>query len=136
MKSVIHRAGIPGYLGQQFLRATPPRLSKETGALLGNRLLRAPSARRSAVAADGESVPAELLERWSAEGGDVTALRKLLKMSQFRVRALRPSFGDRQAAEANTEEFSRFWASSGHDIEELSTFLSEVDQEAADWLPQ
>lgn len=137
MKSVLRSVGVPGYLRQAFLEAAPTRLSKGTGALLRTcLLLPARGAGGSEAALDTETIQADLLDRWSAEGGSSADLLKLLEMMAYRSRALRPAPTKKRDEDGDAAAFSHFWVSSGHDIEELSAFLSDIDHEAIDWLPQ
>ncbi len=137
MKSVLRRARVPRYLRKAFLEASPTRLSEGTGALLITYLLLpAPGAGASEVALDTEGFQADLLNRWSAEGGTSAELLKLIKMMEYRSRALRPAPTKKRDEDGDAAPFSQFWVSSGHDIEELAVFLSDVDHEAVDWLPQ
>lgn len=85
---------------------------------------------------DTERFQADLLRRWSAEGGSSAELHKLIRMMEYRSGALRPSPAKNREEDGNPAAFSHFWVSSGHDIEEMSVFLSDVDHEAIDWLPQ
>lgn len=132
MKSVLRRANVPRYLRRAFQEAAPTRLSKDTAGLLVTYLLGG-----TEVAVDTERVQADLLSGWSAEGGSSAELLKLIKMMEYRSQALRPSPTKTPGQEeGDAAAFSNFWVSSGHDIEELSVFLSDVDHEAVDWLPQ
>ncbi|MFC8919065.1 hypothetical protein ACFT5C_25195 [Streptomyces sp. NPDC057116] len=136
--SALRRAGVPRYLRKAFLEAAPSRLSKDTGALLITYLLLpARGTGGSEAAVDTEGLRADLLGRWSAEGGSAAELLKLIRMMEYRRQALRPSRArGRAEGDGDVAAFSHFWVSSGHDIEELSVFLSDVDHEAVDWFPQ
>ncbi|MGV9567448.1 hypothetical protein [Streptomyces sp. NPDC003480] len=137
MKQVLRKAGVPEYLRNAFLEAAPARLSQETGALLITcLLLPAHGAGGTEVALDTERFQADLLSRWSAEGGSSAKLLRLIKMMEYRSRALHPAPTKKPGEDGDAAAFSHFWVSSGHDIEELSVFLSDVDHEAVDWLPQ
>ncbi|TDF50658.1 hypothetical protein E2C00_04115 [Streptomyces sp. WAC05374] len=134
----MRRAGVPRYLRRAFLEAAPSRLSKDTGALLITYLLLpARGTGGSEAAVDTERLQTDLLGRWSAEGGSTAELLKLIRMMEYRRQALRPSRAQGRAeGDGDVAAFSHFWVSSGHDIEELSVFLSDVDHEAVDWFPQ
>ncbi|MEV4877517.1 hypothetical protein [Streptomyces cyaneofuscatus] len=137
MKSVLRRADVPRYLRKSFLEVVPTRLSKGTGALLtAYLLLQARGVEGPGAAPETEDFQADLMNRWSAEGGSSAELHKLIRMMEYRVGALRPSPAADREEEGDPAAFSHFWVSSGHDIEELSVFLSDVDHEAVDWLPQ
>ena len=88
----------------------------------------------------------ELRSLWAAQGEDPAALDKLLHQADFRERVL-ALYGGR-AANSVTQEYERareeqkaltvelreFWLSSGHELEELRQFESEVDAQVYDMI--
>lgn len=136
MRSTLRAADLPDYLREAFLQAVPARMSKRTGVLLRGHLRLLVHASRSteAVPGGGEAF-AELRSRWAAEGGDTADLLRLVRMVNYRAHALHAPVAGEPGEESGPAALAEFWAAGGHDIQELSGFLAEVDQEAADWLP-
>ncbi|QHC24622.1 hypothetical protein [Streptomyces sp. GS7] len=127
---------MPDYLRKAFVQAVPKRMSKRTGVLLrGHLRLLVYSSRSTDSLLDVEEAFAELRSHWAAEGGNTGDLLKLVRMVSYRAQTLHTPVASEPAEEASPAALAQFWASSGHDIDELSTFMADVDQEAADWLP-
>ncbi|MFD7662019.1 hypothetical protein [Streptomyces sp. NPDC059788] len=136
MRSAVRGVGIPRYLSKAFVRATPERMSKGTGALLqGHLRLLVHAARSDGPPLDTADSFAELRSRWAAEGGNAADLLKLVKMVDYRAHALHAPADVEPDGDNGPDALARFWAAGGHDIEELSGFLADVDDEGADWLP-
>ncbi|MFE0190091.1 hypothetical protein [Streptomyces sp. NPDC059008] len=136
MRSALRAGGLPDYLHESFVQAAPERMSKRTGALLrGHLALLLHASRSDDSVLDAGDAFGELRGRWAAEGGDTADLLKLVRMVDYRAQALHAPVAGEPAQETGPAGLAQFWASSGHDIEELSGFLADVDQEAADWLP-
>lgn len=136
MKSALRASGLPQYLREPFVLAAPERMSKRTGVLLrGHLALLVQASRSDDSVLDAGDAFGELRGRWAAEGGDTADLLKLVRMVNYRAQALHAPVAGEPPEETGPAALAQFWASSGHDIEELSGFLADVDQEAADWLP-
>lgn len=136
MRSALRTSGLPNYLRGLFVQAVPERMSKRTGVLLrGHLSLLVHASRSDDAALDAGGAFGELRSRWAAEGGNTAELLKLVRMVNYRAQALHAPVAGEPGEEAGPAALAQFWASSGHDIEELSGFLADVDQEAADWLP-
>ncbi|MFF0623792.1 hypothetical protein [Streptomyces sp. NPDC004296] len=136
MRSALRASGLPGYLRKLFAQAAPGRMSKRTGALLrGHLVLLVHASRSDDSVLDAGDAFGELRSRWAVEGGNTADLLKLVRMVDYRAQALHAPVAGEPGEETGPAALAQFWATSGHDIEELSGFLADVDQEAADWLP-
>lgn len=144
LKTELGREGeiLPDYLISAFIHAAPPQLTEETIRLFAKYLVH--RRHRLAVPKAGIALTSnelgasqlgvQLSERWTAEGGDLGELAKLFTMIAYRNEAV--SAWASSDAHLDPAELETFWAASGHDLVELSTFLKDVDLDVVDSIPK
>jgi len=146
---VLEDSELPGYFIRAFLQVMPPELTRETAGLfvryLAHHRQEIPTNEHGIPASsdvlDSSRVGVHLSTRWTAEGGELTELTKLVTMAVYRDGVLQanPWYTRRRGRRVPglaSAYLETFWAAGGHDLTELSRFLKSVDRENLDWLPR